>query len=110
MESKTSSFSRPVAFHEAGEVTDYIAQLLGNLPVVHHVGGLVKVLDGETGFAYQEHTPEALAETMTSALSIYRDDPDRLAIMRRKAVEHIRTRHSWQHVTGDYLSLYRNAL
>jgi starch synthase len=98
------------SLYEPCGLTDYIAQLLGNLPVVHHVGGLVKVLDGETGFAYQEHTPEALAETMTSALSIYRDDPDRLAVMRRKAVEHIRTRHSWQHVMGDYLSLYRNAL
>ena len=98
------------SLYEPCGLTDYIAQLFGNLPIVHHVGGLVKVLDRKTGFAYQEHSPDALAETMSLALEIYRDNPDQLATMRRTAVEHIRTHHSWQHVMEDYLSLYRKAL
>ncbi|MCI5124286.1 MAG: glycosyltransferase [Candidatus Electrothrix sp. AR5] len=98
------------SLYEPCGLTDYIAQLFGNLPLVHHVGGLVKVLDRKTGFAYQEHTPEALAETMSLALEIYRDNPEQLTVMRRTAVKHIRTHHSWQHVMADYLSLYRKAL
>lgn len=98
------------SLYEPCGLTDYIAQLFGNLPIVHHVGGLVKVLDRKTGFAYQEHTPEALAETMSLALGIYQDAPDQLAVMQRAAVKHIRTHHSWQHVMEDYLSLYRKAL
>ena len=98
------------SLYEPCGLTDYIAQLFGNLPIVHHVGGLVKVLDRKTGFAYQEHTPDALAETMSLALEIYRDAPEQLTAMRRTAVKHIRTHHSWQHVMEDYLSLYRKAL
>ncbi|CAK8723690.1 Glycogen synthase [Candidatus Electrothrix laxa] len=98
------------SLYEPCGLTDYIAQLFGNLPVVHHVGGLVKVLDRKTGFAYQEHTPEALAEIMGQALEIYRYAPEQLAVMRRTAVKHIRTHHSWQHVMDDYLSLYQKDL
>ncbi|MCI5122740.1 MAG: glycosyltransferase, partial [Candidatus Electrothrix sp. AUS4] len=98
------------SLYEPCGLTDYIAQLYGNLPIVHQVGGLVKVLDGETGFAYQEHTPDALAETMRQALGIYQDASDQLAGMRRAAVENIRRHHSWQHVMEDYFSLYQKAL
>ena len=44
-------FVIPSRYEPCG-LTDYIAQLFGNIPVVHHVGGLVKVVDGETGVAY----------------------------------------------------------
>ncbi|MCI5166592.1 MAG: glycosyltransferase, partial [Candidatus Electrothrix sp. GM3_4] len=98
------------SLYEPCGLTDYIAQLFGNIPIVHHVGGLVKVLDRETGFAYQEHTADALAEIMGQALDVYRDAPGQLAVIRRTAVEHIRTHHSWQHVMDDYFSLYRKAL
>jgi starch synthase len=98
------------SLYEPCGLTDYIAQLFGNLPVVHHVGGLVKVLDRETGFAYQEHTPDALAETMRQALSLYRDDPAQLIVMQKAAVRRILTHHSWRHVMEDYLALYQQAL
>jgi starch synthase len=98
------------SLYEPCGLTDYIAQLYGNLPVVHHVGGLVKVLDGETGFTYQEHAPEALAAAMQQALQLHRHDQARLAAMQRAAVERIRSRHTWQQVSQDYLALYRQAL
>lgn len=98
------------SLYEPCGLTDYIAQLFGNLPIVHQVGGLVKVLDRETGFAYQEHTPEALAGAMSQALDLYRDAAERLVGMQRAAVENIRAYHSWQHVMEEYLSLYQKAL
>jgi starch synthase len=97
------------SLYEPCGLTDYIAQLFGNLPVVHHVGGLVKVIDQETGFAYQEHAPEALAAAMQQALHVYRHDRGKLAAMQQAAVERIRNRHTWQQVVQEYLSLYQHA-
>lgn len=98
------------SLYEPCGLTDYIAQLFGSLPVVHHVGGLVKVIDGETGITYQEHTPEALAGAMQQALHLHRHDREKLAAMQRAAVERIRTRHTWAQVMQEYLALYRQAL
>ncbi|WP_417910534.1 glycogen synthase [Candidatus Electronema sp. PJ] len=98
------------SLYEPCGLTDYIAQLFGNLPVVHHVGGLVKVIDQETGFTYQEHAPESLAAAMQQALNVYRHDRGKLAAMQRAAVERIRNRHTWQQVMQDYLALYQQAL
>ncbi len=98
------------SLYEPCGLTDYIAQLFGNLPVVRHVGGLVKVLDGETGFAYQEHQPEALAAAMQQALRLYRQERGQIAVMQRAAVGRIHERHTWERVMQDYLALYRQAL
>ncbi len=98
------------SLYEPCGLTDYIAQLLGNLPIVHHVGGLIKVLDGKTGLAYTDHSPTALAGAMQRALVLYGDDPEQLQRMQRAAVEQIKRHHSWQKVMQDYLALYRKAL
>lgn len=98
------------SLYEPCGLTDYMAQLMGNLPIVHHVGGLVKVLDGKTGFTYQEHAPEALAGAMERALTVFGSEPAVLQEMQRSAVIRIREHHSWQKVMEAYLSLYRSAL
>jgi starch synthase len=98
------------SLYEPCGLTDYIAQLFGNLPIVHHVGGLVKVLDRETGFAYQQHSAEALATTMSQALAMYQEAPEQLKAMQKAAVQHIQAHYTWQHVMREYLSLYQKAL
>ena len=50
----------PSAYEPCG-LTDLIEPLMGSLPVVHRVGGLVKVRDGETGVQLGEHSAAALA-------------------------------------------------
>ncbi len=94
------------SLYEPCGLTDYMAQLMGNLPIVHHVGGLVKVVDGKTGFAYPKHSSAQLAETMRRALTLYREDPDMLEAMQRRAVEHIHARYTWEKVMRKYLDLY----
>ena len=98
------------SLYEPCGLTDYIAQLFGNLPVAHRVGGLVKIMDNETGFTYQEHQPEALAAAMQQALHIYREERSRITDMQRAAVERIRSCHTWEQVMQRYLALYRQAL
>lgn len=98
------------SLYEPCGLTDYIAQLLGNIPIVHHVGGLVKVLDGKTGISYRDHTPAALADAMQRALNLYSHEPEQLKTMQQAAVQRIRSHHSWQNVMKNYLSIYREAL
>ncbi|HBI14867.1 MAG TPA: glycogen synthase [Desulfobulbaceae bacterium] len=94
------------SLYEPCGLTDYIAQLLGNLPIVHHVGGLVKVLDGRTGFSYREHSPGALADCVRRALSLYRTDPAGIRSMQQQAVRHVREQYSWDRVKDRYLAIY----
>ncbi len=97
------------SLYEPCGLTDYIAQLLGNLPIVHRVGGLVKVVDGQTGFSYQEHSATALSGAIQQALDLYRNDSGKILNMQQTAVKRIHNHHSWQRVMEEYLELYRLA-
>ncbi len=102
-------FVIPSRYEPCG-LTDYMAQLMGNLPIVHYVGGLVKVVDGDTGFTYVENTPAALGAIMDRALEVYRDDPGLLLRMQQQAVARIFKHHTWQKVMSDYMVLYEQAI
>ncbi len=102
-------FLVPSKYEPCG-LTDYIAQLFANIPVVHQVGGLVKVIDGETGFSYRGDTAGALADALARALKVYRDEPDRFVRMQRTAVEQIHRFHTWGQVVEEYKKLYRQAI
>ncbi len=97
------------SLYEPCGLTDYIAQLMGNLPIVHLVGGLVKVKDGKTGFGYTEHSAAALAATMERAMAIYTHDRKRILSMQRAAVENIFQHHTWKQAMAGYLDLYEQA-
>ena len=97
------------SLYEPCGLTDYIAQLLGNLPIVHLVGGLVKVVDGETGFGYRPHAPAALAQTMERARLLYEGEPDKIRAMQQAAIKRIHTHHTWKRVMRRYLDLYAEA-
>jgi len=101
-------FLVPSQYEPCG-LTDFIAQLFGNLPVVHHTGGLVKVQDGVNGFAYGDHSSAALMGAMQQAIRTFREEPDRLLAMQREAIRIIKSRYTWDVVIRRYLELYRRA-
>jgi starch synthase len=99
-------FLIPSAYEPCG-LTDFIAQLLGSIPVVHRVGGLVKVRDGETGFSYDEHSTDALVSAIERTAVLYRREPQALERIRRRAFAEIFSHHTWDRVLSDgYLPLY----
>lgn len=100
-------FVIPSRYEPCG-LTDYIAQLFGNIPVVHHVGGLVKVVDGETGIAYRGKDADSLIEALERAMMLYAN-PDMLRRMQLRAVQRIRQKHTWDTVMKKYLKLYEKA-
>lgn len=102
-------FIVPSRFEPCG-LTDFFAQLLGNLPIVHAVGGLVKTVDGRFGYSYLGGEAE-LREALQRALRDYRE-PDMPAIreMQRAAVKNIYENFTWDKVLAKkYLPLYRLA-
>jgi len=99
-------FVIPSEYEPCG-LTDFYAQLMGNLPVVHAVGGLVKVRHGHTGYSYREHGAEALGEAILEAMGDWERRPGHLESMRRRAFAEIFERHTWGRVLSDhYLPLY----
>lgn len=101
-------FIIPSRYEPCG-LTDYIAQLFGNIPIVHRVGGLVKVIHEETGFSYQQNTPAVLADTLLEALRVYQQRPHILRTMQMAAVQRIVHHHTWQKVMIAYMELYKQA-
>lgn len=102
-------FLVPSRYEPCG-LTDFIAQLAGNIPIVRHTGGLVKVEDGVTGLAYRDHSPHALARTMERALDLYRNQPGRIAEIQKAATKKIRSTYTWARVRTRYLALYQAAI
>lgn len=102
-------FLLPSKYEPCG-LTDYIAQLAGNIPIVRHVGGLVKVKDGVTGLAFADYTAGALVKAMQRALRLFREQPGRLTDMQEAAVRNIREHHTWDTAVKHYLELYLSAL
>lgn len=100
-------FVIPSRYEPCG-LTDFIAQLFGNIPVVHQVGGLVKVMDGATGLGYQGATPKRLRKSLERAMELY-GDPAALREMQYQAVQRITQQYTWQVVMHKYLQLYQRA-
>ncbi len=99
------------SIYEPCGLTDFIAQLHGNLPIVHRVGGLVKVEDGVTGFSYDVQTREELGAVIRRTGEIYRRDPGLLGRMRTAAVTKVMQHHTWDRVfERSYLALYHEAV
>ncbi|KPJ99484.1 MAG: glycosyl transferase family 1 [Desulfobacterales bacterium SG8_35] len=101
-------FLIPSRYEPCG-LTDYIAQLAGNLPIVHHVGGLVKVEDGVTGFAFKEYSSDALLAAMLQAITVFRKAPGKIPAMQKAAVKELRAKYTWDKVVHRYLKLYEKA-
>jgi len=101
-------FLIPSQYEPCG-LTDFQAQLFGNLPIVHAVGGLVKVLDNETGFTYSEHSSEALIAAMQKAIELFETRKAALAQMQKAAISLIKKRYTWDKVMQHYLRLYASA-
>jgi starch synthase len=101
-------FLIPSAYEPCG-LTDFIAQLLGSIPVVHRVGGLVKVRDGETGFSYDEQSVQALCAAVDRTTRLFHEEPGTLERIRRNAFGEVLALHTWDRVLADsYLPLYES--
>jgi len=107
----SSDFLLIPSIYEPCGLTDFHAQLLGCIPVVHRVGGLVKVEDGVTGFSYEEHSTAGLSGAIDRTSALFARDPELLARIRRQGFERVLSRYTWERVLeSGYMPLYESAL
>ncbi len=101
-------FIIPSRYEPCG-LTDFIAQLMGNIPIVRHTGGLVKVKDGLNGLVFRSEEPSDLTASMNRAVAIYSEAPGTLYAMQKQAVQIIMEKYTWDKVVLKYLDLYHRA-
>ncbi len=103
-------FLIPSQYEPCG-LTDFQAQLFGNLPIVHTVGGLVKVIDNKTGFTYNEHSGKALQSAMLRAIRLFEapHGGPNINRMQRAALTMINKKYTWDVVMKRYLKLYKQS-
>ena len=90
-------FLMPSLYEPCG-LTDLKAQLMGALPIVAKVGGLVKVKDGQTGFCYDRGKEHGLWEVFLRTRQLALRRPDLLEIMRRQAFRSCLSDFRWQDI------------
>jgi len=93
-------FLMPSEYEPCG-LTDLKAQLMGTLPIVHRVGGLVKVRDGETGFSYEKHRHGGFWGAFLRSLHVYRTDPAKLQALRREAFATAVQDYQWERILEE---------
>lgn len=93
--------------YEPCGLTQMRAQRYGALPVVRRVGGLSDtVTDQETGFVFDEYTPQALEVALRRAFATFRDHDSWEAHMRWAMSRDF----GWDRSARRYLDLYERAL
>jgi starch synthase len=99
-------FLVPSEYEPCG-LTDLYAQMMGSLPIVHAVGGLQKVIAERTGYAYVEHSADALIAAIERSLAEFLDAASGQERMRREAFREVVGRYTWEKVLAEgYLPLY----
>ncbi len=97
-------FLMPSRYEPCG-LAQMIAMRYGCVPVVHATGGLKDtVQEGKNGFLFTEETPEALAEAIRRALSVYAH-PTR---WRRFQRDGMAREFSWEKSAAQYFRLYKS--
>ncbi|MFO7760937.1 MAG: glycogen synthase [Thermodesulfobacteriota bacterium] len=98
------------SIYEPCGLSDFIAQLFGNIPVVHHTGGLIKVIDGKTGFAYKQRGTEALMSAIIRASQVFKEDKKKIREIQINAVKILYENYTWDKVMQRYEELYGECL
>jgi len=89
-------------------LTDFIAQLYGNIPIVHETGGLKKTVNLKNGFSYKENNGGSLFDKICETTEMYSRKSHLLFEIRKNAVNIINEKYTWEKVLAKgYIPLYR---
>lgn len=94
-------FLMPSEYEPCG-LTDLKAQLMGTLPIVHRVGGLVKVIDDRTGFSYSKNQGGGFWGAFLRSYRLWGESPAKIVEMRRNAFMSVLEDYQWPRILEDH--------
>ena len=101
-----SDFLIMPSLYEPCGLTQMRSQRYGSLPIGRRVGGLADTIDdGESGFLFDDYSPEALSGAVARARELFADR-ERLDEWRRSAMDHD---FSWEMSVIQYQAVYARA-
>ncbi len=99
------------SFFEPCGLEDFISQIYGTLPIANATGGLNKILNNETGFLYQNNTPENLIAKLSEVIALKLYKPEKIKEMIQKAAIHIHKNYLWRSViNNEYIPFFKSIL
>jgi starch synthase len=114
IEAGADIFLMPSRFEPCG-LNQMYSLRYGTVPVVRRVGGLADTVtdqaapsrarNASNGFAFDEHTPEALLKTLQRALALFQNQD----AWRELQVAGMEANHSWDRSAGEYVKIYNRA-
>jgi len=97
-------FLMPSRYEPCG-LSQMIAMRYGNIPVVHATGGLKDtVLEGKTGFVFEDSNPESQADSLRKAFKVF-TQPEKWLSFQRSGMKQD---FSWTRSAIQYSILYRS--
>jgi len=94
-------FLMPSLFEPFG-TADLVAMLNGNIPIVHAVGGLIKVVHHTTGYSYVGGASK-LRQTILEAHGDYYNEPEHILAMRSAGRNLVKEHYTWDMVMDHQL-------
>nr|MCR4790092.1 glycogen/starch synthase [Treponemataceae bacterium] len=80
---------------------DFIGQIYGTIPIAHAVGGLNKIIDGQTGFLYENNSSNALYIQMMRCIDMMKTESEKIKNIRIQAARSVRDNFSWQKIIEE---------
>ena len=107
----SSDFICLPSFFEPCGLEDFIAQVYGTLPVAHRTGGLNKILDGKTGFLYENNKAENLIAKLSEVITLKMYAKDTVTDLITEAAKYTRQEYNWDKVCQNaYIPLFENLI
>lgn len=95
------------SFFEPCGLEDFIASILGTIPLANKTGGLQKILDNKTGFLYNNNTPEELSNNCLKLIDFKNNHYEDFLTMIKNACMYVHTKYNWINVINKhYIPLY----
>ena len=95
------------SFFEPCGLEDFIASIVGTIPLAHKTGGLQKIVDKETGFLYSSNTHEELCKNILSLVDFKNNEKSAFISMIKNASNKVHFEYDWNIVIKNcYIPLY----
>lgn len=97
------------SFFEPCGLEDFIAQTFATLPIAHKTGGLTKIIDGKTGFLYEENTAGKLSQKILEVTDLFCTQNEKIKQMIQNAAIYVKKEFNWKNVIKKYyLPFFKN--